>query len=1157
MNLTERQCAAVAHRGQSLIVSAAAGAGKTAVLVRRVLSLLCDGDDPCDIDRLLVVTFTNAAAGELRSRIGEMLTARLAERPDDRRLRRQLALLPAAQIGTVHAFCRRLLRQNFHLAGLTPDFRTADDSECAELKERALRQTLEELYAAEDADFTALARLLSDGRGDRRLEDAVLELYEKLRSHPEPERWLEYAPALGAADPDAAAWCRAARARGRERLTAARSQLAAARAELRGEADAAYGPSFDALLSFGAALDGALDAGWDQTRAALAGFEKGRLRAVRGGDREFLARMQRARDRFCAAVAALGDDFSASADQIRAESAQAGPLTAALCRAVTRFTGHYDALKRARGCVDFSDLEHLALRLLQNGDHTPSPLAREVRAGLREVLVDEYQDTNEVQERIFRLVTPESGASFFVGDVKQSIYLFRLADPGIFLDRCRMAKEHEDVQRRINLHENFRSRHEVLDLCNHLFSRLMSPRFGGVDYGDGHALAAGGVQEGTAPSEVWLLDGGADEERREEREARACADRIAAMLETERVPLPEGGDRAARPEDFAILLSSYAGKANYFSQALEERNIPCARGGGAFFGALETAVMISYLRILDDPRQDVPLVSVLRSPLWLFSAGDLARLRLRAPGDLYDALLASREADPRCGAFLRHFELYRALSADLPAAALLRRLYDELNAEAVFSALDAGAQRARNLRRLLALAERMPDGGRGVGPFLRWLDRTAQRGDPEDAGPESAGVRLMSVHKSKGLEFPFVLLPDLAKKFNADDQRRPVLIHTELGIGFTLRDEALRTEYPTRLRRAIAARLEESARAEELRKLYVALTRARQKVILVLSAADPPRRIARIAEETGGAPDAVWLAARDNAMDWICAALLTHPDCAALRGLAGCTLPAAGAPEGALICHVLDEPEPAHAAEARSAAAGEEGGWEALLAETEKRYPHLAASALPSKLTPTGAVRLAPDGGELDGTVERPRARAWRQDAVAPRAARTAAQRGTALHLLLRWTDPARCRTAADAAALVASLRESGRLTEEQAALCDPGAALAFARSELGQRAARAERVLREYEFGVLLDASTLLPDGPAGEQVLMNGAIDLLLFEQGALTVVDFKSDRIRPGQEEEKAQAHRLQLEIYARAAREVFGLPVRERWVWFTETGRAARA
>ena len=1157
MNLTEQQRAVVDHRGGSLIVSAAAGAGKTAVLVQRVLSLLCDGDDPCDVTQLMIVTYTNAAAGELRARIGQALSELLARRPGDRRLRRQLALLGSAPIGTVHSFCSRLLRQNFHQAGLAADFRLADDAECDGLKDRALRQTLEELYAEGAPEFLDLADNLSDGRGDRRLESAVRELYERLRSHPDPGRWLEYAPLLAAADPDAADWCRQVRLDAAQRLEEAARQLEQARTALTGScAEEAYGPAFDGLLTYGEELREALDGGWDGVRAALAGFAKGRLNPVRGGDKEFLDRMKRARDRFCARVEELQTLFSVSADDIRAESARTGPLTAALCRAVTRFTEVYDALKRGRNCVDFSDLEHLALGLLRDGQGAPTALARELRASLREVMVDEYQDTNEVQERIFRLVTPESGQSFFVGDVKQSIYKFRLADPAIFLDRCRQAAAAPESQTRIDLSRNFRSRPEVLALCNFVFERTMSARFGGVDYLAGHGLEAGLSWAGRCPSELWLLDGGEDEERREEREARACADRIAALLREETVDTPDG-PRPARPEDVAILLSSYAGKANYFSRALEERHIPCARGGGAFFGALETAVLISYLRILDDPRQDVPLVSVLRSPLWLFTAEELARLRLRAAGDLYDALLASEE-DGHCAAFLAQLRRFRALSADLSLSALLQRMYDELRAEAVFSALDGGEARGRNLRRLLHMAARFEQGGsRGVAPFLRWLDRLALQGEPEDPGAESAGVRLLSVHKSKGLEFPFVLLPDLSKKFNAEDRRQPVLFHPDLGVGFTLRDRAKRTEWPTRLKSAIAGRMEEEARAEELRKLYVAMTRARQKLILVMSCADPARRVARVAEEAGdGAPSPVWLRSRDNAMDWLLAALLPHPDAGALRGLADEPPAAAPGERGMLDCHVLTEPAPAVAAAVLDGPAEEAAvDYEPYMARAEQRYAHLDAAALPSKLTPTGARRLLPENGELGGTPEKPEARMWRQDAVTPRTQKRAAQRGTALHLLLRYTDPARCRTAEDAAALLTELVRRGLMTEEQAALCDPGAALGFARSPLGRRTAAAPRVLREYEFGVLLPADELLPGGPAGERLLMNGAIDLMLFEEDGLTLVDFKSDRVQPGREAEKAREHRLQLRIYAPAAEEIFGLPVRETAIWFLETGAYA--
>lgn len=1157
MQLTEEQRAAVEHRGASLIVSAAAGAGKTAVLTQRVLSLLCDGENPCGVDQLLVVTFTNAAAAELRVRIGQALTERLALRPDDRGLRRQLALLGNARIGTVHGFCHQLLRQNFFRCGLAPDFRLIDDAECGDLRERALGQALEELYSKGDTDFLALARNMSDGRSDRRLEGAVLELFDKLRSHPDPNRWLEYAPALAAADPDVSEWCLEVRREARERLRFETERLTYAAEELAGTCAEPYKPYFTRMLEYGHSLDAGLAQGWDEARVVLDAFDKGRIASVRGGDKDFLDRMKRARDRFTDCIGALREDFSATEDDIRAESGRTGPLTAALCRAVQRFTEKYDALKRGRNTVDFSDLEHFALALLQEGGEK-STLAKEISASLREVLVDEYQDTNEVQERIFRLVTPEDGESFFVGDVKQSVYRFRLADPRIFQNRCQMAEKYPERQQKLNLTMNFRSRPEVLSLCNAVFRETMTEAFGGVNYRDGHSLVPGRKWEGHDPCELWLLDGGEDEERREEREARACAARISRLLAEETVQTDDG-PRPVRPEDVAILLSSFSAKSEYFVSALAEQHIPCATGGSAFFGTLEIAAVTSLLRIVDNPRQDVPLVSALRSPLWLFSAAELSELRLCAPGgDLYDALQISAEQNEKSASFLRQLAYYQALSADLGASNLLRRMLDDLNAEAIFSALDNGAQRARNLRRLLTLALQYEGGGsRNLSGFLRRLDRLAQEGGPDEGNAEGTGVRLLSIHRSKGLEFPFVLLPDLAKRFNTDDLRRPVLIHTDLGLGFSLREEALRTETPTRLRRAIAARMGRETREEELRKLYVAMTRAKQKLILMLSAGDPLQRIARVAEETrhtGPAP--YFLATRDNAMDWILAVLMGHPDAGSLRSAVGEWNFVSKEDAGCFSCHVLEEPSPAGAISEKESTelAGPEPDYTPLLQRSQGIYAHHRTAELPSKLTPSGVRRLSPESGELAGPVSAPEARMYPHAELIPRARKQAALRGTALHILLRNTDPGICRTGEDARMLIRALVSRGALTEEQAALCDPKVALSFSVSALGRRVLDAKRVLREYEFGVLMDAGELLQDGPAGERILMNGAIDLLLFEDGGLTVIDFKSDRVFPGGEAAKAEEHRLQLQIYGRAAEEVFGLPVREKLIWFIETGTA---
>lgn len=1181
--LTAQQKLAVDCRNTSLIVSAAAGSGKTFVLARRVIELLSDPNDPCDVDRLLVLTFTNAAAAEMRQRIGSALHERLLLSGGNAHLRRQLALLGGSRIQTVHGFCQSLIREHFSRCGVDPDFRLADEPQCALLQQNALDAVMERAYEADDEDFRQLCGILSDDRSDEKLSKTVLGLYQKMRSHPHPDRLLELMPGLCAADLEDSGYSREMLRQARGLADFAHGIALSAREEVAAvpQVEEKYALALDSCVQGTLRLLEAIDEGWESARACIGSLCFEDLKSCRYEDKAFLERIKARRDLVKKQIGYLKQYyFSMSPETMARDGARQASAVRALCRLVTDFTAEYDGQKRRLGVLDFSDLEHMALHLLQNGDGTPSDIAEELTEHFREIIVDEYQDTNEIQEEIFRTLRRKGDSAFFVGDVKQSIYRFRLADPTVFLDRCAVSEQYDGTDggdRRLSLNTNFRSRPEVLELCNYVFSRLMSSRFGDVEYDEEQRLNPHRDQRGIVPSEVLLLDttdsGDPEEdepesedekeERRLEKEARLAALRIKRLLREETVP-EDGGDRPARPEDVAILLSAFRGKAEVFRQALLREGIPCSGGSSAFFGTIETAVILSLLRLLQNRRQDIPLVSALRSPLYLFSADDLARLRLKKENvDLIECVAAAAEdGDARCAAFLADLDRWDQAALELPLTRLIRLIYDETGAEGVFAAMDGGKARVRNLRKIERLAGGFDSSiTGGLSAFLRWIDRKLEEGsDPEDSGSESEGVQLMTIHRSKGLEFPFVILADLARQFNEEDLRKDVLFHPSMGVGMRLPDETIGAKVPTWQWNAVKLRTQAEMRSEELRKLYVAMTRAREKLILILAENKLENKVKKIADGTAGAPAPVWLSLQSNMMNWLLAALISHPAAGALRELCGFVPPVgADAAKENLIVRLVSLPEekagqePAVQPEAAGAAAeGEDASrFAPYLAKSEEEYAHLAASRLPSKLTPTGLRKLIPEAGEIFGRSEKPIVRDHREAGVR-RTDPAATQRGTAMHVLLRYADFSDCADADAVRRQAKALVENGRLTKEEEKLIIPELVVAFASSELAKRMKRASRVLREYEFGVLLDAASLLKDGPADEQILLNGAIDLLLFEESGLTVVDFKTDRVVPGGEREKAEEHRLQLELYARAAEQVFGLPVREKWVWFLRQG-----
>ncbi|MGM9639593.1 MAG: UvrD-helicase domain-containing protein [Butyricicoccaceae bacterium] len=1157
IEFTPQQQLAIDSRGCHLIVSAAAGSGKTAVLVERVIGRICDPKDPCGVDELLVVTFTNAAAAEMQEKISAALYRRLTQSPGDLRLRRQLALLPAARIQTVHSFCLDLVRENFALCGVPADFAVADQARVDELRAQAMEEVLEELYAAAEPGFAALCRALAEEKGDRLLSDTISEIYDKLMSHPDPRGMLErFTSAEGQS-----LWRETLLREAEVRMEDADGALRAAAEALRQvpELREKYGPAFEACRTFSAQAQAAIEEGWDAAFACFHAFSNPRLAAVRGfSDQALLDYLKNAKNAFAEAVGEIREQiFFFRESQAAAFAGENLLALDGLRRAVLAYMERYSALKLRRGLLDFSDLEHYALGLLQTPEGEPSALALEISEGLREVLVDEYQDTNEIQDTIFSMLTTRAGGSFYVGDVKQSIYRFRMAKPEIFMEKYLHYRPLEPgmtgEKARLSLNRNFRSRPEVLAVCNHVFRACMSRAFGDVDYTEEEALYPGAPYTGAMQSHLEIIDmAGADMADEEdapakiEAEAICTANTIADMLRTETVTDPfTGTRRPAEPEDFAILLSSFANKSGYFIRELERLDIPCTGGRRDFWHSMEILVVLSFLRVLDNRRQDIPLIGLLRSPLFFFTADDLADIRLADPqGCFFDALQRHAEAGhEKSAAFCRMLARYADYVPDLSPADLLRMLYTECAIPAVFGAMDGGAERRQNLRRFYEMALSWSSGGhRGLFEFLLYIEKRMEKDDPGEGGDSGAGVRVMSIHKSKGLEFPFVFLPDLNKTFNFDDARRQVVMHDQLGIGLRLRVPETHIEYRTPMHLAISAATRRELASEEMRKLYVAMTRAREKLILVMGLRDAQRTIDEIKSDLRGCGITPgWLSRRSNAAAWLLAAFLQSP-CPALT--IGRT------PVSSIERH------PAHGGmrgeAAKEAASGQDYG--DLLAMMDAPYPYAAQAALPSKLTPKGTRRLLePDAAQITGTDGKAAVEFFPSDRKPVETGLTAARRGSLIHLALQKADLTACGSRGDVLKQIDALCAAGLLTPEEAKTIEPDMILGFAQSPWGRRLPQCRQVIREYEFSTLFSPKELGLLEDETEEILMNGVIDLLLVEEEGLTVIDFKSDRIAPGTEAQAVLRHKLQVDIYAQAAQKIFGLPVREKLVFFLRTGR----
>ena len=1185
IELTKEQRAAVDNRGGNLLVSAAAGSGKTRVLVERLMGWVEQGED---IDRFLVITFTNAAAAELRDRISAGIHARLAQKPGDRHLRRNATLVYKAPICTIDAFCLDFLRQWGHLADLDPDFRLCDEAEGDELRRQALEEVLEERYAAIEGDpaFAALVDALAGERDDQTLEDVILDIHRRVQAQADPAGWLRSRKGdyllperMG---PEDTPWGRALLADAGELADYWLGALSALRDEITWDAllDKNYGPTLGETMEGLEGLRDALREGWDGAAACFP-IPFPRPGVKRGEHDEALkARMTAQRDECKKQLKKLGERFDVGGDEAIEDLRAMGPAMEALLDVTAQFDRAFAALKRQRRLIDFADGEHLTAALLTGEDGGSSPLARDVGRQYREIMVDEYQDTNAVQNAIFGALS--SGDNLFlVGDVKQSIYRFRLAEPGIFLQKYEEYPPAEGAApgqgRKILLSDNFRSRPEVLSGVNFIFRNVMTRAVGELDYTDAEALRPGRADLAPDPRYAVELDcvdlatlpdrsEDAGEEEQPDKDlltARAAAARIRELLAS---GLPVG-DRPVRPEDIVILLRSPGPVLRYYAAALDEQGIPwISEGGQEFFGTTEISVAIALLQVLDNPRQDVALLAALRSPLFDFPPDRLAALRTLGEGSVYDCLCAGAErGEQDCAQFLALLSELRELAAEEGSHRLLWRLYGRLDIPAVFAALPDGERRRANLMALYDEAARFESGGhRGLMAFLLHLSRMAENGIPVPVpGGEGGGVRLLSIHRSKGLEFPVVLLCGLDRQFNEADTKAPILFHPDLGLGPKRVDRQRGLRYTTIARDALALRLRRELRSEELRLLYVAMTRAEHKLILFAAVNGRGGQLASLAAQAQCPPPPRQMASARSMAEWVLAPTLCRGDSTPLwAGLdAPRPLPPAGeglpwelrllsagaflAPGG------LGAGETAGAGEAVPIPDGlaERLGW---------RYPHLACADIPSKLTATQLKGREKDSEAAEHGVElspAPPQTVLRRPVFQGERPLTPTQRGTALHMVMQYLDYSRTGSFSDIADEITRLVEGQYITPQQGNAVNPADILAFFQSELGLRLRRSPRVEREFKFSLLCPAADYYPEAPAGEEVLLQGVVDCWFMEEdGTATVLDFKTDRVGLEQVEARAEDYRPQLKAYSRALSQAAGVAVGRRCLWFFSVGKA---
>ena len=1183
--LTDQQKAAVKNRGGGLLVAAAAGSGKTRVLVERLLDRV--EQDAADIDRFLVITYTKAAAAELRSRISDELNRRLQENPSDRWMRRQAARIYKAQISTIHAFCAQILRECGHLLDLTPDFRLCDEEESRMLMLQAMDDTLEARYEAiePDGDFAQLLDMVNGRRDDSRLIQIALDIYGRIQSHPHPDLWLKEQQGAfemaGITDVGESVWGRLLLEQARTQASFWVRQMARA-LELSAE-DAvlsrAYGPSLSATLDGLRFFASSAECSWDRAAEAIAAVPFPRLGAARGCQYpEMQNRIKEIRDACKKRIAKLTEFLDGTNSQLLEDMRAVVPAVRGLVSLITDFSAAYQAQKAKRSVLDFSDLEHFAVRLLTDDGGNPTELAEQWAGRYVEVMVDEYQDTNEVQNAIFSALSHGGRTLFMVGDVKQSIYRFRLADPTIFLKKYRTFRSYEQAEegepRRILLTYNFRSRAQVLESANFLFRNIMSKTFGELDYTEDEALHPGGGPEGGGTEadyhlELDVLDltqEGEDTREKTPRdlmEARFTARRIRQMLD-EKFPVAgrDGESRPVCPGDIVILLRSPGSVLRHYAKAMGELDIPWqAEQSEDFLKSTEVLVALSYLQIVDNPRQDIPLISVLRSPVWAFSADLLAEIRsLDYEGNFYSALEKSQR--PEAAAFLKDLNLLRESACDMSCHQILWEIYERENLLGLFGAMREGGNRRRNLLALAEYARAFENGGhRGLYSFLNYLqqlqENEARFRAPQLSGEEDA-VRILSIHRSKGLEFPVVFLGGLARRFNREDMQQPVLFHPKLGIGPKGMDLEKMVEFPTLARRAVASQLEREMMAEELRLLYVAMTRAKEKLLLICGLSRGVRELQRLAGDARCPVEPQVLLNTQSMAQWILLAALARPDGAPLREAAAITSVDLYTEDCGPAWDIRwidgsdlkEEPPAIQLSNPKDGLLQEESESAGPLEEVLNwKYPYRSDVEIASKLTATQLKgRVLDEEVAVEGRPYSSQRPFRRPEFAAEELGLTPAQKGTALHTVLqfiRFDGTDSLNAVKEEVRRLVSLK---LVTPQQGEAVDPRRLLALFRSPLGAELRQNANLHREFKFSILVPARDYYPQASEETQVLLQGVVDCWFETLEGIVIVDFKSDHVTEKTVEGRAEQYRPQLEAYSRALEEVTGKKVCRRVLWF---------
>ena len=1190
MKWTTEQQKVIDYRDRNILVSAAAGSGKTAVLVERIIQRITDSKRPTDIDKLLVVTFTKAAAAEMRERIGSAIEKRMEEFPEDENLKKQQTLIHNAQITTIDSFCLFVVRNHFEEIGLEPNFRIADTGELKLLEMDVLNEVFEAEYAKKSDSFLGLVDAYSDKRSNKAVKDMVAKIYNQSASNPWPKEWIaELSRPYSVTSKEElleTEWMKGI-------FTYVKTLLCEIPAKIEGLMDIAKKPDgpqkYLANLEQDLTLfEGVADINtFEELENFFATFKLGSLSAIRNfeGDVQKKEAVSSGRNAIKKDLEAIQKRyFSMPLDELLVQLGRMKPVAEELVRLALTYLAAVEEEKKKKHIMDFSDIEHAALRIfVDENTKELRPTAMEFKRQFDEIMIDEYQDSNQVQEEIMCAISRESEGEnnmFMVGDVKQSIYRFRLARPELFMEKFATYDLEESKKQRIDLHKNFRSRNEVLDFTNDVFYKIMASDLGNVSYDDEAALYYGADYPvaSNMQAEVLLYEQkpNAEEDRgvdvdveldslsNRQIEARMIAERILELKTSLKVTdKATGALRPLRNSDIVILLRSINGWGNDFAAVLEDCGIPAhVSTSTGYFSAMEVQTVLSFLKILDNPYQDIPMAAVLKSPIVGLSDEELADIAITKEVHSFAeaALKQMGEAtEGKLYEFARLFTDLRKRIADTSIHQLLTMVLDETGYGDYVKALPAGAKRSANLAMLVEKAIAYEKTSyKGLFHFVRYIDQLQKYevdfGEADVTGETEDVVRLMTIHKSKGLEFPVVFVAGITKKFNESDSRDKMAIHPDMGLGLDEITLSPRTKRSCLIRSEIAERIRRDNLGEELRVLYVALTRAKEKLILT----GVVKNQESLYEKHKGnvmAKKPLSFSDRLKAkgyVDWIVPAVLSYPDkykCTFLDAsalvLAEAKQQAAKTLEKEILLHQIHGAEEAYVDEIK-----EQFNYVYPYKEEKERKSKYSVSEIKH-------ASMVEAYDRMEGGVEVPEFIAEERESYVPDFAKDVSEttntdgvnpgalKGTATHRVMECFDFAGFYNLYQEEQLESlteeekgkviwkfSMKEMERmiekelLTQEMADLVGRKALVTFLASDTAIRMAKAASrgdLFREKPF--VMDY----------EGVLLQGIIDVFWIENQRIVLLDYKTDRVET--EGELVARYETQLKLYADALQRIW--------------------